>query len=400
MLTTAMIMVCQSSQALALGGIALLLPLIRQDLGLTFAQAGMLSAASGLLYASMQIPSGYLADRWGPKRLYVAGVVGTNLMTLSFAMIDSYPLLLANQAISGLCRALIFAPGLLLMQAQFGEGRRSTASGLFIVGGSAFAVLLNLLGPMLVVPLGWRGLLICCALAILSSAIAYALLGTAPRSSGRAPLRLSELPALIRLRPLQWACTVQFVRHFAVNGWNFWLPTYLVADKGMTLTGAGMLVALSIALTVPSNFVGGYLSDQLGRPIGVMIGSFLSLALAVLLLTQATSLFAIVVVVSLVGIVIQLSFGPSFAYPVKVIGPRSAGFVSGVSNTCANVGGLLSAYGLGAIKDATGSFSAGLYAMSALCLLGVGCALMLGRSGEAHMAADAVRTTVAGGSDR
>ena len=381
-----MIMVCQSSQALALGGIALLLPLIRKDLGLSFSEAGMLAAASGLLYASMQIPSGYLADRWGPKQLYVAGVVGTNLMTFTFALIESYPLLLANQALSGACRALIFAPGLLLMQAQFGEARRSTASGLFIVGGSAFNVLLNLFGPLLVVPLGWRGLLIASAIGILVSALAYGMLGSAPRPSGRAPLRLSELPALIRLRPLQWACGVQFVRHAAVNGWNFWLPTYLMAEKGLTLSSAGILVAVCTALTVPSNFIGGYLADQLGRPIMVMATSFTMVAISLLLLTQAGSFVAIVAAVSLVGIFIQLSFGPSFAYPVKVIGPRSAGFVSGVSNTCANVGGLISAYGLGAVKDATGAFTYGLYAISFLCVLGIGAAFMLGRSARIHMA--------------
>lgn len=380
-----MIMICQSSQALALGGIALLLPLIRKDLDLSFSQAGMLSAASGLLYASMQIPSGYLADRWGPKRLYVAGVAGTNLMTLSFALIDSYPLLLLNQAISGACRALIFAPGLLLMLAQFGEARRSTASGLFIVGGTAFNVVMNLAGPLLVVPLGWRGLLIVSALGILSSAIAYALFGTAPRPSGRAPLRLTELPTLIRLRPLQWAGAVQFARHAAVNGWNFWLPTYLVAEKGLPLTTAGVLVALSTALTVPSNFVGGYLADQLGRPVAVMGASFLMLFVWLLMLNQVEALWAVVVVVALVGSVIQLSFGPSFAYPIKVIGPRSAGFVSGVSNTCANIGGLLSAWGLGAIKDATGSFSAGLTAIGLVCLAGVGAAFMLGRAGRTHL---------------
>jgi ACS family D-galactonate transporter-like MFS transporter len=49
---------CQSGQSLVYGGIALFLPLIREDLGLTFAQAGTLAAASSLVYAFMQIPSG------------------------------------------------------------------------------------------------------------------------------------------------------------------------------------------------------------------------------------------------------------------------------------------------------------------------------------------------------
>ena len=195
-LITGLIMVCQSTQALALGGIALLLPLIRQDLGLSFSQAGMLSAASGLVYAAMQVPTGYLADKWGPKALFIVGAVGANAMTIAFTQIDSFPLLVFNQAISGLFRAFIFTPGLLLMQAQFAEGRRATASGLSIAGGLIFNVGLNLAGPLLVVPLGWRGLLISCALAIAVAAAAFAAQGPGPKPSSRGPLPFSELPAL------------------------------------------------------------------------------------------------------------------------------------------------------------------------------------------------------------
>jgi MFS family permease len=58
----------QSFQALATGGIALFLPLIRTDLGLTFAQAGTLAVVSTFVYAMMQIPAGYVTDRIDPKR--------------------------------------------------------------------------------------------------------------------------------------------------------------------------------------------------------------------------------------------------------------------------------------------------------------------------------------------
>jgi ACS family D-galactonate transporter-like MFS transporter len=383
---TTLIMVCQSTQALALGGIALLLPLIRQDLGLTFAQAGMLSAASGLVYAAMQIPSGYLADRWGPKALFITGAIGANLMTLTFALIESYPLLLLNQGVSGFFRALIFTPGMLLMQAQFAEGRRATASGLAIAGGLIFNVALNLTGPLLVVSLGWRGLLMICAVGILLAACGFAAMGPGPRPSGRTPLSPAELPALIKLPLLQWAGAVNFVRHAVVNGWNFWLPTYLTAEKELTLVMAGVLVAISTALTVPSNFLGGYLSDQLGRPIGVIIASFIMLGVGLVLLAQADSLPFIVLAVSIVGMFIQFSFGAAFAYPVKIIGSRSAGFVSGFSNTCANLGGLSAAYALGVVKDTTGAFAPGLYALTLTCTFGVLAALMLGRSGKSQAA--------------
>ena len=45
-LTITLIIICQSFQSLAVGGIALFLPLIREDLQMSFSQGGMLSAAA------------------------------------------------------------------------------------------------------------------------------------------------------------------------------------------------------------------------------------------------------------------------------------------------------------------------------------------------------------------
>ena len=67
-LTVTLVVVCQGFNMLTVGGIALFLPLIREDLGMSFAQAGLLSAASTFTYALGQIPAGLLADRFGPKR--------------------------------------------------------------------------------------------------------------------------------------------------------------------------------------------------------------------------------------------------------------------------------------------------------------------------------------------
>ncbi len=75
-------MLCQSSQSLALGGIGLFLPLIRHDVGLSFTQAGSIVGAMTLVYALTQLPSGYLADRLGPKRLFIVGLIGVNGLAL------------------------------------------------------------------------------------------------------------------------------------------------------------------------------------------------------------------------------------------------------------------------------------------------------------------------------
>jgi MFS family permease len=71
--------------AMTFGSIALFLPLLRQDLDLTFSQAGALSAGSIFSYALTQIPAGDLSDRFGPRRVLVAGFGGTSVLVLALA---------------------------------------------------------------------------------------------------------------------------------------------------------------------------------------------------------------------------------------------------------------------------------------------------------------------------
>src|SRR5258705_4610070 len=146
-LTVSLVVFCQGFNMLSLGGIALFLPLIREDLGMTFAQAGMLSAAATFTSALGQIPGGYLGDRFGPKRVFFIGILGSTLLSLNFGMIQSYPAALANQIVSGAFRALIFAPGLTLVASWFPADRKATAMGGYVIGGGSGDILRSPLGP-------------------------------------------------------------------------------------------------------------------------------------------------------------------------------------------------------------------------------------------------------------
>ena len=107
-LTVTLVVVCQGFNMLTVGGIALFLPLIREDLGMSFSQAGLLSAVSTFTYALGQIPAGLLADRFGPKRLFFLGILGSTLLSFNFGTLHSYSGAIANQVVSGAFRALIF----------------------------------------------------------------------------------------------------------------------------------------------------------------------------------------------------------------------------------------------------------------------------------------------------
>ena len=383
------VMVCQSSQSLVIGGVALFLPLIRHDLHLSFAQAGSLDAASSLVYAFMQIPAGLIADRLGPRRLFITGLLGVGLLALSFSLQSAYYGLVANQVLTGVFRSLMFAPGLVLMSRLFPPHRRATAMGLYLAGGVSSSVFLNLLGPVLVVPLGWRGnFQLFAGVGLLALAIFVLRTRRAAAAAPPAdPVALRESRRLLRERGLWLVAAIQYVRLAAVFGVNVWLPTYVVVQRHYSLQVAGLLVALGAAITAPSNQIGGFVADRLGRPVAVMVVSLLALAANLALLASSHSLATLVIAVVVNASFSQLYFGPIFSVPIELFGMRNAGFISGFGNGFANLGAFTFIYALGAIRDATGSFDAGFEAIAAACLVGALCALALARERRRVLAA-------------
>lgn len=376
-LNATLIVIAQSTQAIAIGAIALFLPLIRSDLGLTFTQAGLLAAVATLSYALMQVPAGVLADRVSPKTLFVVGVAGANALAILFALANDFVLMLVIQAVAGIFRAAMFIPGMLLMTRHFSEKRRATAMGLFVAGGFTSNIVINLIGPLLVGPLGWQGV-------IVASSVVGLLFGAVLWFVGDdAPHHEADAPAPTRWvwrTPAWWLLgVIQFARLTAVSGYGLWLPAFLIDERGIPLASAGLIVAVSAAITAPSNIGGGILSDRLGRPLLVIAVSLIALTALFSLVGQIASIPVLLVVMGLIAVFIQLYFGPLFAIPRQLFGPGLAGLSSGFGNFVANLGGFSSAFVLGVLKDATGDFTAGFYYLAAVALVGAVAALVLWR---------------------
>jgi sugar phosphate permease len=386
----ALIMLNQSFQSLALGGLALFLPLIRSDSHLTFSAAGGLAAASTFTYAFMQIPSGFIADRTDPRKLFIIGLAGTNVLTFLFATLHDYGLMIANQAVSGIFRALVFAPGLLLMAALFAPDRRATAMGLYVAAGFSSSLVLNILGPILVGPLGWRLLFALFAVGGLVTLLIYRRLSSA-RPAGPNPVHPSwrSMLSLFRDRFMLTVGVIQFVRLSISLGTAAWLPTFLVVERHHTLRMAGLVVALGAALTAPANFLGGYVSDRLNDPARVIGVSLAVLAVTTFLVAEVSDTAALILVIAIQSIFVQVYFGPLFALPVGVLGPDRAGHASGFGNFFANLGGVVFTFGFGAIRDATGSFTLGFRLLSAMAVIGLLCTLSAARTAR--------RATASGG---
>src|SRR5215470_14621019 len=87
--------------------IAPLLPDYKEELHLSTAQAGVLTAAyaAGTLIASL--PGGYLASRFGPRRTSIVGLLILGVSTLLFGLLKSIYPLDAARFIQGVASALI-----------------------------------------------------------------------------------------------------------------------------------------------------------------------------------------------------------------------------------------------------------------------------------------------------
>ncbi|UCD08371.1 MAG: MFS transporter [Dehalococcoidales bacterium] len=375
-----LIIICQSFQALSIGGIALFLPLIREDLTLTFTQGGTLAAATTLVYALMQIPAGYLADRFGGKRLFVIGILGTTILSLTFGFVTEYWQALINQAVSGLFRAFLFAPGIRLISAWFSPDRRATAMGLYLIGGFLGNLIIDIAGPVLVAEYGWRfPFQVFPPLGIILSLVLWRFGKEPYQEKPTQEIGLWEVLQLFKHR-LMWVCGgIQYVRLAVMMGITFWLPTLLVEEKGLSLQFAGVIIAVQAAFIAPSNVIGGYISDKLRNPISVIATSLLVLTMTTVSMVLVDNIILLVTIIIINSIFIQAYFGPLFSIPVDVLGERTTATSTGFGNLFANLGAFSFTYLLGILKDISGSFLSGFVTIAISCIFGFGLTIVLAK---------------------
>ncbi|MBW1799582.1 MAG: MFS transporter [Deltaproteobacteria bacterium] len=375
-----LVMLCLSFQTVTYGGISLFLPVILKDLNLNFTQGGALSASITIIYALMQIPSGYLGDRYGLKKIFFTGVIGTCVLCLAFGLITSYWQALLNQALSGFFRAFMFSTGLALLAGWFGPQKRATAMGFSLIGLFFGALVMNVLGPWLVSLYNWRFPFIAfSSVGIVTSLVFLFFGGERHQATPKQQIHMADVLQLFRYR-FMWVCgVIQYVRLGIMNGIAFWLPSLLIEEKGFSLEFTGLIIAIRTFMIAPSNILGGYLSDRMRKPVVIIGVSLLVIAITTTAMVRVGNVAMLITMILINGAFIQLYFGPLFAAPVEKYGGHMTGTLTGFGNFFANLGSFTFAYLLGWLKDRTGFFETGFYFMSFTCIIGIIFAYILGR---------------------
>ncbi|GAA2152062.1 MFS transporter [Actinomadura napierensis] len=131
-------------------------PAMRRDLHAGLGELQWVMNAYTMAMAASQLTAGALADRWGRRRCFLAGVALFALASLACGLAPTAGTLIAARAVQGVAGALMFATTLaLIAQCYTGQARgvafgvRGTAAGLAVVLGPV-------VGGALVSGLGWR----------------------------------------------------------------------------------------------------------------------------------------------------------------------------------------------------------------------------------------------------
>jgi EmrB/QacA subfamily drug resistance transporter len=377
--------------------------------------------AYNLVYASLLLMAGTLADLYGRRRIFALGVGIFTVGSLICGFAPGEGVLIAGRALSGLGAALLVPTSLAILAVTYEDAaERAHAIGIWA---SCYGVALAIgpsVGGFLVSAAGWRSIflmivpfalvalgltlrvlpesrdpegrhldlpgqaLAITALSLLTLAaiegphwnaqatlvcIAVAVVAAAAFLIVEARTEGALLPlAILKRRGLAVAMAVASLMTFGMYGMLFLVPLYLQQQRGASVIAAGLdLLPLSILYVIVSHR-SGRLATRFGARVAMTSGmSLLGIGLLLLsLVTASTSLYLIEFDLAILGIGLGLNTGPVNSVAVASVPPARSGTASGLLNTARMVGATLGVAIMGAVfahyagQGSSGAFVSGL----------------------------------------
>lgn len=353
------------------------------------AALGVFTVLQLAVYAAMQVPTGLLVDRFGPRRVLAFATAVMGAGQVLFAVADTYPLGLLARAVLGLGDALTFVSMLRVVAAHFTKRRYAvltTISAALGMGGNLAATV-----PLTLVvgSFGWTPTFLVAGLVTLGyTALVLWQVRDTPRGVPepvRQPLELRRIPGWVRevwrVPGTRLAFWLHFSTMFAPTmlGWMWGMP-YLVQSEGLGKEAASSLLsALVIGAMAGGPPVAAVIGRNPARRMQLVIG-YLVLALLTWLVLIGWPEPAVPVGVLLVAFVV-LSLGlpvSSIAFSlVRDYNPLSrVGTATGVTNVGGFSAVTFTTLGVGLILEFTTSLGSSL--SFRLAFLVVVAALVLG----------------------
>ena len=370
---------------------------LAHDKGYDAAARGLILSAFFWGYLAPQMIGGWVADRFGGKRVLAAGVAlwsAATFLTPPAASI-SFGVLLLMRAALGAGEAINF-PAVHSLAARWTlAAERSRAIALHFSGVAFGTIVALTLSPLIVLRLGWPAVFyISGASGIVWLAIWWLKAADSPeKCKAISPSERALLDAERHTMPLAtaipWRAILGEKAVWAIviahtcNNFGFyivllWLPSYLHHTFAVPMERLGTLSVIPYLAAFVMQNTSGWIADGLLRQ-GMQLGTvrktmqaaaFTLGGLPMLALPAIHSPNAAVALATLSLAGTGMGTG-GFAVNHLDVGPRYAGILMGLSNTFATLPGIIGVAATGFILEATGSFSAAFYLITIVYAVGL-----------------------------
>jgi len=322
---------------------------LMRDFDISAAALGNLSGFYFYSYWLMQIPTGILADSWGPRRLLTLGALGSALGAIFFALSPGMAWASLGRLLIGGSVSVAYVVTLKLAVNWFPVGYFSMISGLALMAGILGAVAAGVPLRLLVDAFGWRPVMLgAAALTGLLAAVTWVLVRDDPGERGYRSYAVGGSRAAPTAAASAWAGIAEVFR-FPNTRLLFFIPAslvgavltfcglwgvpYLTTHYGLSTARAASLTSLLMICWASASPVFGWLSDRLGRrkPLMIMGQVLAGLGWALILLVPGHSPTMLAVLTATTG-VCSASFIICWSLAKESVPTRLSGTISGVIN--------------------------------------------------------------------
>src|SRR6202140_3570173 len=258
------------------GNLAIAAPLIKDDLGLSYSQLGVLLASFFYTYAIFQIVSGWLVDRFPVNWVLALGILLGSAATFGTGLVSGFKLLLVMRLILGIGESVAYPSYSKIISRHFSESQRGRANSLISAGQACGPAVGTLLGGLLIAHAGWRLFFVVFGVASSLWLIPWLKFLRKPAPLGSAgilpiPAALGAptgepVSATILQILQQRSAWGTFAGLFAYNYvWYFfitWLPTYLERERHFSVQAMSIVTSLAFFVLATTALVSGWLSDK------------------------------------------------------------------------------------------------------------------------------------------
>jgi ACS family D-galactonate transporter-like MFS transporter len=349
------------------GNLSIAAPFLKDELGISASQLGILLSAFFWTYACLQPLAGWLVDRFNVNWIFAAGFLLWSAATAVTGLVHTFAALFILRLLLGVGESVAYPSYCKIFTLHFPEEHRGLANAVISAGlvlGPGFGMLF---GGVLMGRFGWRPFFIVLGLAsLLWLAPWLKWMPKKPSAIRQSALDRNAGPTLsefVRLRSAWGSCIGLFCYDYAVYFLITWLPYFLVRERNFSMNNMAKIGGAAYLLGACFATVCGWLSDRWimsGATPTLVRKTFTASGLALSGIFvglaafggQSNCVAAVILGVACFGI----SSSNIWAITQTLAGPDAAGRWTGFQNFVGNLSGVAAPTLTGFVLDRTGHF--------------------------------------------